>query len=45
MSLSERPEALWVRWPGGAVTSAAIPAEAREVSMDYRGELKVISNQ
>ena len=45
MSLSERPDALWVRWPGGAVTSAAVPAEAREVRMDYRGELKVISIQ
>ena len=33
---------LWVRWPGGKVTTAAVPAGAREVAVDVTGKIRVI---
>ncbi len=31
MGLSATPTAVWVRWPGGAVTTTSVPAGAREL--------------
>lgn len=36
------PAQLWVRWPGGKTTTNAIPAGAREVSVDAAGNLQVL---
>jgi len=38
----EEPKQIWVRWPGGQTTLAEIPAGAREVAVNPRGELKVV---
>jgi enediyne biosynthesis protein E4 len=43
MSTPSTPESLWVRWPGGRVTTTPIPANAREVTVDAEG--KAISNR
>jgi hypothetical protein len=42
LGLPATPVSLWVRWPGGKVTDAAIPAGAKEVAMDHRGTLEVL---
>ncbi len=34
------PSQLWVRWPGGKVTETALPPEARDVSVDWQGEIR-----
>jgi enediyne biosynthesis protein E4 len=38
----EAPTRLAVRWPGGKTTTAAVPAGARELSMDAAGQAKVL---
>jgi hypothetical protein len=35
------PTQVWVRWPGGKETTAAIPAGAREITVSATGDLKV----
>jgi hypothetical protein len=32
---------LWVRWPGGHVTTSPIPAGAQEIAVNSKGEVKV----
>jgi hypothetical protein len=34
-----RPGRLWIRWPGGNVTETALPASAREVTINQQGQL------
>lgn len=34
-----RPERIWVRWPGGRVTTTPVPANAKEVTVDADGKL------
>jgi hypothetical protein len=41
LALPSAPTALWVRWPGGRVTTSPIPAGAREVLVDAAGKLSV----
>ncbi len=41
MTLPTTPTGLWVRWPGGKITTGDIPPEAREIVADYRGQVKV----
>ena len=38
----EQPKQIWVRWPGGQTTLADIPAGALEVTINPRGELKIV---
>jgi len=33
---SEPPTQVWVRWPGGAVSTATVPAGGREVTVNYQ---------
>jgi len=42
MAMPESPTQLWVRWPGGKVTTAILPSEAREVSLDIDGKSNVL---
>jgi hypothetical protein len=37
----EPPSRIWVRWPGGKVTNASIPAPAKEITIDPDGKLAV----
>jgi hypothetical protein len=37
----ETPSSLWVRWPGGKVTTAPLPEKCHEVKLDFTGQLKV----
>ena len=32
----EPPTQVWVRWPGGAVSTVAVPAGGREVTVRYQ---------
>jgi len=41
LGLPEKPSQIWVRWPGGQTNLAELPAGAREVSLNPRGDLKV----
>jgi hypothetical protein len=34
-----QPESLWVRWPGGRVTTTAVPPNAKEISVNTEGKL------
>src|SRR5208282_1961250 len=42
MGCPKEPKQIWVRWPGGQTILAEIPAGAREVAINLRGELKVV---
>ena len=33
------PESLWVRWPGGRVTTTPVPSQAKEITVDAQGKL------
>jgi hypothetical protein len=35
----EPPQGLWVRWPGGKITTSAVPAGAKEVVVTPSGEI------
>jgi hypothetical protein len=35
MASSEPPSKVWVRWPGGKITTAGVPNAAREVTVPY----------
>jgi hypothetical protein len=37
---SERPTQLWVRWPGGQSTTSDLPAEAREIVVGAKREVR-----
>ncbi len=36
-----RPTGLWVRWPGGLVTTNPLPSSCSEVELDWQGKLAV----
>ena len=38
----ETPTQIWLRWPGGQVTTSAIPENAREIAIDPSGKIEVI---
>jgi hypothetical protein len=42
MSLREGASHVWVRWPGGKVAEAEIPAGAREVEMGLDGTMRKV---
>ncbi len=42
LAANRGPVELWVRWPGGRVTTVQVPAEAREIAVNSSGELKRI---
>jgi hypothetical protein len=42
MGAPERPTGVWVRWPGGGETTAAVPAGAKDVMVAKDGTLRVI---
>jgi len=42
LSTPELPAELWVRWPGGRVTTSDIPKGAVEVSVDLAGKIAVL---
>jgi hypothetical protein len=33
------PNAIWIRWPGGRITTTSIPSEAKEITVDVEGKL------
>ena len=39
ISSSEPPTAIWIRWPGGKITTFPLPATAREIQIDQTGKL------
>ncbi|HYG36245.1 MAG TPA: VCBS repeat-containing protein, partial [Clostridia bacterium] len=39
MATPSNPTALWVRWPGGRVTTTQIPEGAKEIAVDAEGKL------
>ncbi len=42
LPLPAPPTALWVRWPGGKVAEAEVPADAKEISVATDGKIKVL---
>jgi enediyne biosynthesis protein E4 len=42
LSLAGRPEALWIRWPGGNVATYPLPAHSAEIVAEVNGTLKVL---
>jgi hypothetical protein len=43
MSGAETPTQIWIRWPGGKVTTSPIPTGAKEITVDMTG--KVMKNR
>jgi hypothetical protein len=39
LSVPEPPSRVWVRWPGGKITSTPLPVQAKEISVDQAGKL------
>jgi hypothetical protein len=42
LALPEAATELWVHWPGGKTTTTALPAGAREVSINMAGKLQLL---
>lgn len=42
LSRAEGAAQIWVRWPGGATNTAAIPDAAREIAVSPDGQVKVV---
>ena len=42
MGCPEAPTQIWVRWPGGKTTTSAIPAGAKEITVDTAGQVSAI---
>jgi enediyne biosynthesis protein E4 len=40
MTLPEEPTSLWVRWPGGRVTTSDIPPHAKEIAVEMDGSVE-----
>jgi hypothetical protein len=41
LSANASPTSLWVRWPGGKITTGAIPPGAHEIVAEYQGTVKM----
>ncbi|HEU0038010.1 MAG TPA: ASPIC/UnbV domain-containing protein, partial [Verrucomicrobiae bacterium] len=39
LATPEKPESIWIRWPGGRGTTTAVPAAAKEITIDSEGKL------
>jgi hypothetical protein len=39
LSTPATPTRIWVRWPGGKITTSDIPADSREISVDHEEKL------
>jgi hypothetical protein len=39
LGVPEPPSRLWIRWPGGKITSTPLSAQARNISIDQAGKL------
>jgi hypothetical protein len=42
LSLPEPADSLWIRWPGGKITTHPLPAKAQEIAAAISGDLKVL---
>ena len=42
LSMPAAPNEIQVRWPGGMTTTNAVPAQAREIQVNFEGKLEVI---
>jgi enediyne biosynthesis protein E4 len=42
LSVSRTATALWIRWPGGKVTTANVPPAAKEIQIDQTGGVGVV---
>jgi hypothetical protein len=42
LGLPESPTQLWVRWPGGKITTNDVPPATREIEVKWDGKLKVL---
>ena len=42
MALPEEPTQVWVRWPGGKITTANVPKGAREIEVGLDGGVRVL---
>jgi enediyne biosynthesis protein E4 len=43
MATRETPEQIWIRWPGGKVTQAPLPKNARTIAVDSSGAVTMIN--
>jgi len=43
MSVPEEPTAVWVRWPGGKITTSPVGGGARELQIDSKGQSSTIT--
>jgi enediyne biosynthesis protein E4 len=40
LAVPQTPSAVWIRWPWGNAVSNAIPADAREITVDTQGKIE-----
>ncbi|MHB1310309.1 MAG: VCBS repeat-containing protein, partial [Limisphaerales bacterium] len=39
LATPEKPVAIWIRWPGGSITTTAIPPNSKEITVNLEGRL------
>ena len=44
LGMAEVPSKVWVRWPGGRVTESAYPESAREIEIDFHGNVRAVKS-
>jgi hypothetical protein len=42
MAIPEPPAQIQVRWPGGKTTTSSVPPNAKDISIDVEGNVKVL---
>ena len=42
LALPEAPGEIWIRWPGGQVTTSAVPPAAREIAVEVSGKVSLL---
>jgi len=42
MSSADEPTGIWVRWPGGKATTAAVQRGAKEITLEPSGKVEIV---
>jgi len=42
LAIPESPTQIWIRWPGGKVTTAPLPPKPLEVAVNPEGQIKIV---
>jgi hypothetical protein len=43
LGVTEQPDGIWVRWPGGRTVTGALPPDLREVTIHFDGQIEPVA--